>query len=194
MLQVIFGDDEHTATEGPYSRVMKTRKWLYFGALALMAVESGLYDENAAAASFKFIDVPASTLSLTFTIGLIYLIIQYSLLLFQLITTYDITLSERFTYRRAEELQAARDRERAAKKSRDELYERHRAHSGANDVVEESEEFGHIQETLHDARETLKILYGQRPADRLGYVLIEVLIDLFRIVPPAVLAVIAFFY
>lgn len=107
MLQIIFGDDEHTAADGPYSRLLKTRKWLYLTSVSAIILGNGLYNENAAEEILKVIKLPAHFLTNGITIGLFYLIFQYSFLAVQLVSTYDIILSERFTFRRAEDLASA---------------------------------------------------------------------------------------
>lgn len=117
MLQVIFGDDEHTAAEGPYARLLKTRKWLYFSSVATFVVAWGLYDETALQKAMGFIKLPATTLLGGLSFGLAYLLFQYVLLVVQLLATYDIILAERFTFRRADELARARDRALQARKS-----------------------------------------------------------------------------
>jgi hypothetical protein len=193
MFQVIFGDDEHTASEGPYHRALKTRKWLYVAALAIIAVKSGLYNEEAAAKSFQVFTIPSETLIFSLTAGIAYLTVQYVLLLVQLGTTYDITLSERFTFRRAEQLQAARDRERTASKNRDEFLTTYRTSASAADDPQQAKEFEHIQQTVTDARRNLEALYRLQPQNRAGYKVVEVLIDLFRIIPPLLLALYAIF-
>ena len=116
MLQILFGDDEHTAEEGPYKRLLKTRKWLYISSFASLLISNGLYDETSAARVLSPIKLPASALETSLRIGLLYLIVQYILLLIQLWTSYDIVLEERFVFRRADELTKARERFRSARK------------------------------------------------------------------------------
>ena len=181
MLQLIFGDDEHTASEGPYSRVMKTRKWLYMGSIALIAIGSGLYNENAATEALKFINIPTTMLKTGLIIGLTYLLIQYALLVFQLITTYDITLSERFTSRRSEELQAARERLRAAQKLRDEVLDKFDGKPEGSLSERDHREIHDVERAAHENDADLARLYRQQPANRYGYTIAEVLIDSFRI-------------
>ncbi|HEY0085891.1 MAG TPA: hypothetical protein VGB65_08260, partial [Allosphingosinicella sp.] len=110
MMQVIFGDDEHTAADGPYSRLMKARKWIYIGSIAELAIIKGLYNETATAEILKVASVPVAVLQPALLVGLAYMLIQYNLLVWQLFTTYDIVLAERFTFRRSDELAVARQR------------------------------------------------------------------------------------
>jgi hypothetical protein len=117
MLQVIFGDDEHTAADGPYTRLLKTRKWLYISSVATFALASGLYNEKAAHEAMKVLSLPSSTLRVGLVFGVSYLVAQYCLLLIQLAATYDIVLAERFVFRRADELAKARERLKGARKA-----------------------------------------------------------------------------
>lgn len=116
MLQIIFGDDEHTAADGPYARLMKTRKWLYLSSAASLAVSGGLYNEPAATALVKIVKLPTSIIAPSLVIGIVYLLVQYTSLIGQLISTYDIVLTDRFTFRRSDELASARERVSEARK------------------------------------------------------------------------------
>ena len=87
MLQVIFGDDEHTAADGPYARLMKTRKWLYIVAVAELAIANGLYNEKATADLLKVASIPTSALESALLFGLSYMLLQYAFLTWQLFTT-----------------------------------------------------------------------------------------------------------
>ncbi|MEG3169651.1 hypothetical protein U1737_15775, partial [Sphingomonas sp. LB3N6] len=110
MLQLFFGDDEHTAAEGTYIRIMKTRKWLYLSSSVLLIISLGLYDENAAASVVKVVKLPARKLATALVFGTTYLLIQYGFLIAQLVATYDILLRDRFIFRRADELVSAKER------------------------------------------------------------------------------------
>lgn len=110
MLQIIFGDDEHTASDGPYARVMKTRKWLYLSSAASLMISMGFYDASSATALVKVVKLPTSLMAPALAYGVTYLLIQYIFLIGQLISTYDIVLNDRFIFRRADELVSASDR------------------------------------------------------------------------------------
>lgn len=109
MLQVIFGDDEHTAADGPYTRVLKTRKWLYLTSIAGLVLAQGLYDQEAAARLFSVVSLPEDILKQAVFGATAYLSTQYAFLVIQLATTYDIVIRERLTFRREDELSSARD-------------------------------------------------------------------------------------
>lgn len=117
MIQVFFNDDEHTAKDGPYTRTLKTRKWLYLGSLAATIIGFNLFDADALSAVFPFIVAPTWLISQLVLVGLIYLLLQYVMLLVQLATTYDITLNDRLSFRRADELKVAFDTLRSAEAS-----------------------------------------------------------------------------
>lgn len=114
VLQILFNDDEHTAADGPYSRVMRTRKWLYLTSAASLAVSGGLYHPAAANALVKVVSLPTQVVAPTLALGVGYLLLQFCILVRQLVSTYDIVLSERFKSRREEELGRARDNVRQA--------------------------------------------------------------------------------
>jgi|GEM_PF-2618980 len=109
-LQILFGDDEHTAKDGPYARVLKTRKWLYISSAAATVLALGLYKPSAFNEVFKIIELPARVAEFTIALGLIYMVLLYIFLCWQLIITYDIILGERFSFRREEEISSALDR------------------------------------------------------------------------------------
>ena len=106
-LQILFGDDEHTASDGPYSRLMKVRKWMYLSSGALLLLAHGLYSEDKLATLFTPVRFPSWLLGPALASGLMYLLVQYGLLAIQLRTTYDIALKERLRFRRVEELASA---------------------------------------------------------------------------------------
>lgn len=110
MFQIIFGDDEHTAVDGPYSRLMKTRKWLYLTSAIALILSFRLYDEEAAGDILRVVELPWWLISQAALGGLIYLSMQYGLLVRQLLSSYDIILAERLAFRRAEDLAKAQER------------------------------------------------------------------------------------
>jgi hypothetical protein len=254
-LQVFFGDDEHTAKDGTYSRILRARKWLYLSAAAATFLTLGLYDSGAANGILKVVSLPQWLLAQATAAGLVYLLIQYSLLLYQLAVTYDLVLSERLAFRRADELSAATDR---LKRTRDELaaaeaaegaaasneFEAAKSELEAARTMEarEAENLGASDlgfldpETLEDAQRrrlaimsklradaerklqgaslrltgavsnpelqalrqaateaeaALEYLRRQNPADRRGYSAAEKIIDVSRVVPPLIVAILA---
>lgn len=107
-LSVIFGDDEHTAADGPYNRLLKARKWLYVSAAIATALSSNIYQPSAIVEVIKIVAMPVWFLGPAMVGVLAYLLIQYTLLYVQLRAVYDIVLKERFVFRRADELSKAR--------------------------------------------------------------------------------------
>ncbi len=108
MLQIFSGEDEHTAVDGPYTRLMKTRKWLYISSGAAALLSYDFINTPEVKNLTKIIDVSPYLLGASITGGLVYLLIQYSFLLIQLFSIYDIVLLERFKFRREDELTKAR--------------------------------------------------------------------------------------
>lgn len=112
--QILFGADEHTAKDGPYTRLMSTRKWIYVSSALAIVLISGLYDEAAAKALLKVVALPTWLIAPAVAFGLLYLLAQYALLLGQLWVSYDIVMGERLAFRRADELNAAKQRVKEA--------------------------------------------------------------------------------
>lgn len=122
-LQVIFGDDEHTAADGPYTRVMKTRKWLYLAASLVLLVIGGWYDPASVTSLIGgVVDVEDALVTTPLIVGLVYLTLQYGLLVTQLLVSYDIVLKDRLTFRRQEDLATARERALAARKEASQVF------------------------------------------------------------------------
>lgn len=127
--QILFGDDEHTAKDGPYSRVLKTRKWIYISAALAVILSLDLYRPDKTADLLQVANLPPGLIGSALLVGGTYLLIQYGLLLYQLFISYDLILAERLTFRRADDLNKAQERVRAAydeagirvRKARDEL-------------------------------------------------------------------------
>lgn len=181
MLQVIFGDDEHTSAEGPYSRLMRTRKWLYVLAIVAIALSNGLYDEVAAAALLRVIEVPEALLSKAVLLGLAYLVLQYGILVAQLLSAYDIVLVVRFEDQRKAELSAATD---AVVEARRRLVAARAAASGQADGAHAVSQAQLELESARAARlRLLSMNYARRPL----YRRLEVIIDLLRVLVPPVL-------
>lgn len=123
-LSILWGDDEHTAVDGPYSRLLKTRKWIYISAALAVALSSNVYQPDAAQSLVKIIAVPIWFIGPPVLGGLIYLLIQYALLRFQLTQIYEAVLNERFKFRRQEELEKAAEKLQEAEDALDDAVRR----------------------------------------------------------------------
>lgn len=110
------GDDEHTAIEGPYARLMKTRKWLVISSALAALVVFRVYDPVATKELIRITEIPDWLFANAVLGGLGYLAVQYGLLLYQLWITYDLTLNERLKFRRADDLAKAVDASRSAER------------------------------------------------------------------------------
>lgn len=108
-LSGLLGDDEHTAAEGPYNRVMKTRKWLYISSVSAQAFSLDLFKVEQAEELIKFMRLPPWWLATGVMFGLAYLLLQYTFLIVQLSGTYDIIIHERLASRRADEIKKSKD-------------------------------------------------------------------------------------
>lgn len=116
-LQILFGADEHTAKDGPYARLMSTRKWIYLSSALAIMFAADLYDQAAAKGLIRVFDLPLAVISPAVLIGLLYLLLQYGLLIGQLAVSYDIIMDERLAFRRAEEIADAQDRVKLAREA-----------------------------------------------------------------------------
>ncbi len=121
MLQGFFGEDEHTAVDGPYTRLMKTRKWLYISSIAAILISYGFVNSSEIKNLTKIIDVSPHLLGAGVAGGLFYLLVQYTFLSIQLFSIYDIVLVERFKFRREDELAKARAKTESTRKRLREL-------------------------------------------------------------------------
>lgn len=107
MLKNLLGDDEHTASEGPYSRLIKNRKWLLLWAVAATLYGHGqVRGEVIEKLLGGVIHVTHELLWFGVLIPLTVLTIQALLLIGQNVVTYDIQLGDRF-----EKIQSAKYQE-----------------------------------------------------------------------------------
>jgi hypothetical protein len=197
MLQSVFGDDEHTASEGTYQRLMKTRKWLYLTSALAIVMSQGLYDEEAAKALLQVVAAPEWLIRGAVKIALGYLLLLYSLLFLQLATTYDIIWRERL-------FKSAREKDRSASIAVEAANRELSDAAGVLNRLEGPERVGDSAyraaelrvERARSARNTALAEYAavQRddPTRRPNYAATEMMIDAIRILPPIVFGFIAF--
>lgn len=196
MLQAVFGDDEHTAFDGPYVRLMKTRKWLYLTAFFATILTLGLYSASEAWKLMPFLLVPEFFLKQICWGALLYLNLQYMALLVQLVSTYDIVLGERLRFKRQEEIDASRKQIADASL---EIEKHFLDHAKSHRPGKSDQERRALEITLEASRanlgfatERMESLIQNDPAQRMGYAKIERLIDGMRLGPPIIVGFIAF--
>ncbi|HYE46208.1 MAG TPA: hypothetical protein VEA44_10600 [Caulobacter sp.] len=108
MISSYFGDDEGTAAEGPYKRLLKLRKWLYFSSALAGFNAAGLLQPKAVGPLLKgLIAVTPEIATTAILAGLSLTTIQYAALLLQLRGTYDIVLEDRIASKRRQDMIAA---------------------------------------------------------------------------------------
>lgn len=110
MLQTFFGDDEHTAADGPYIRIMRARKWLLGTAALAIAFNMQLLDLAAITNLIKILKLSEHIFKITLITTIIYLSVQYSIIAIQVAVVYDIIISDRMRSRRDEEIRIAQAR------------------------------------------------------------------------------------
>jgi hypothetical protein len=96
LIQIVMGDDEHTAAEGPYPRLLKCRKWLLlFGSLATLQ-SFGLLDySQLSKLLWGVINLPAWMGRLALIAAISIALAQYLCLLIQATVTYPRTIRQR---------------------------------------------------------------------------------------------------
>ncbi len=89
MLQILWGDDEHTGADGAYVRVLRSRKWIYFAAGVTVLHSYEAIDFAALGRVLKgVLAVPPWMATLSLQFGLAYLLVQYVALLVQFGSAY----------------------------------------------------------------------------------------------------------
>lgn len=102
MFHMVWGDDEHTAAESPYARMLKARKWLYFTAASATLQTYGLLSWPALTKiTANLVSVPTWMGTATIAGAGAYLLAQYTLLLAQLWSNYSDVIEARFTVQTA---------------------------------------------------------------------------------------------
>lgn len=92
----LFGDDEHTAADGVYSRLLKARKWLYFSAsIASLHLVGSINYSAVTSITGGLIVVGGAVGGLAMFVSLGVLLIQYILLLIQSVYAYPQIVRER---------------------------------------------------------------------------------------------------
>jgi hypothetical protein len=96
MIQIFFNDDEHTAKDAAYERLLKSRKWLYLVATTSLLHAFGDIDYASLSRSINGVvrlEKPHVSLALLFSSSVLF--VQYSALLAQLLPDYGKILDER---------------------------------------------------------------------------------------------------
>lgn len=104
-----FGGDDHTGQDGPYSRMLKCRKWIYLSALGILIISHGLYDQAGLKQLLPFLNVPREAVYASSALGGSYLVLQYLMLADQFRVSHDIIIKERFRHRKEAELDRLND-------------------------------------------------------------------------------------
>lgn len=119
-LSNLLGDDEHTAADGPYKRVMKTRKWVYISATIAILIAGGRYhEEGGNKVLLGVFSLPDFVFAAAMIAGLLYLVPLYLILVAQLRDVYSAVLDERLADQRLERLRDAIKRQLGASEELD---------------------------------------------------------------------------
>ncbi|HEX3888494.1 MAG TPA: hypothetical protein VHW05_13435 [Phenylobacterium sp.] len=104
MIQIGWGDDEHTVAEGAYLRAMRARKWVMLGAAASLLLAHGLVKVPELEGVLRVLRTPMWSLKLTALVGLSYSTLQYLLVGVQFCATYPAILEDRLGQKQEREL------------------------------------------------------------------------------------------
>lgn len=100
MFQAFFKDDELTALDGAYVRLIRSRKWLLLSAAIGFLVEQGHYKPAEAQVLVKVFALPTDLVWWATFSSLSYILVQYGAVGLQLRSVYDLVLFERLEGRR----------------------------------------------------------------------------------------------
>lgn len=116
----LLADDEHTAADDPYKRVMKTRKWVYISATVAILIAGGRYhEEGGNKVLLGVFSLPDFVFAAGMIAGLGYLMPLYLILVSQLRDVYSAVLDERLADQRLERLRDAIKRQASASEELD---------------------------------------------------------------------------
>jgi hypothetical protein len=218
MWATYFGDDELTATDGSYVRLLRTRKWLYLSAAMAVLNVGGHLDVRAVSKlTGNAVELSSLAISIVILAGFALTSIQYGLLISQTRLIYDLVLAKRFSTSRREELdrlrKALNESERAYLTTKEEeeqevkdleLFQgsavvRRKTKSG--ELILPSDSLAKLDRlraqmieeraALEVARENLEEALAEDPATRPGFKSHEQWLDWLRIYPPALTAALA---
>lgn len=194
-------------------RAVKARKWIYLTSALGAVLAHRLYDEEATKALIKVAGLPAWLLSQATGFALLYLFIQYILLLEQLRSVYDLELAERFAAKLQAERTAAQSVVEGAAASLSTLDRERLVLENRKDALEEAIKKGLpysptereslqsqfdaalsnrllADQNLRAADDRVRSIDERDPAKRNRFVLTERLIDLLRLSAPVVVALV----
>lgn len=118
-----FSDDEHTATDGPYARLLKSRKWLWLSSvLAIAAGHHRIVAVRIEDVLQGVLRIDASVIFWATFVPLVVSTIQYALILWQNVATYDLTIQARFQKRQSEAIDLATSEAASAGSDVEEAY------------------------------------------------------------------------
>lgn len=189
-LQIFFGDDEHTAADGTYARLMKTRKWVYLSSALAVLLARDAYYPDAAHAIIKVISLPLTLLVPSVFLGLVYILLQYSTLLVQLYGVYDLTLMDRFRSRKWDDIDLAQKKLEEASKN---LREMDRSQvtgmmtSTRSAIDENIKRESLLRSAVIEAEKEYSAAVSSDPSQRTSYRQTEIAIDFLRLAPPLLL-------
>lgn len=195
VFQVFFGDEEFTAADGPFKRLLAIRKWMYLATCVVVLERANGIDFARLSKIVQFLTVSESLAHPVIVTGFFYLAVTYVVLLIQVGSVYDWILEDRLKLRDDERHKLQRDR---LAQARTEL-------EAADRAVEAQEksarpQVNHLPVLIRDREiaqqrfmraETDLLQQAQRdPRRRLGFLMPEIAVDLLRAALPLLVIVI----
>lgn len=217
MLQQLLGDDEHTAIDGVYYRLIKGRKWLYFSSFFSIFEAYRLIDYGKISALIKgIVTIPSWLGRYAILAALAYALMQYTLLLFQAWEVYPSALRDRLNRGVNEDRDKFRKEEAASQEIlQTATFARDEAQIALNRLadrkVPESEDdkrnytyevskyrgrISHASSQIASAEESINVsrvriqeLESEPHQKRLGFVFSELMLDFMRLAPPYIVSI-----
>lgn len=177
-LAALFGDDEHTASDGAYRRALAARKWLFGAAFIAWAVASGAFTPKPFGILVGDLTLDLAAWRAAAWYGLLYAFGVYCFVLIQLRSTYMGILRERLTAKTLERMEAVRADWQAARE--DYAVEKRKRPRGPEQEKLHLERLRHLTRRMAVIEKRLGNVEDTFSADR-TYVAAEIAMDAARL-------------
>lgn len=197
MIHISWGDDEHTAVEGAYSRLLKSRKWLLAAGTFALVLSGGYLQVDKLNQLLGVIHIPEAALRTSAILALGYMLIQYFAITFQLWRGYPEVLEERLLGAQEKEIADRRQKltglEAEADAWRLAILDKTTAPPAAAALSQEQRmgRLKAVEQRVGVANLQIARLIQSDPMRKPGYTEAEKLIDIFRVGFPLAFALVA---
>ncbi len=194
VLQIIFGEDEHTAADGPYNRLLKARKWLYILCIFATFQYYSLINYNELALILKkVIKFDEWIVNISILLAILLLALQYLMLLLQTSSAYRAILSDRLNANFETKVEKLKENISTSQKKFDEC-ESLLQNNPSNDperLKSQREESELARVRLGMAHNQLTRFVQNSPAMNPVFIGSEIAIDFLRVIPPMIFSIAA---